>query len=302
MNTNRVDAREYLKPFTPRMLPVDGGRLSYLDEGQGPVVVMLHGNPTWSYYYRNLALALKDRFRVIVPDHLGCGLSDKPRDYPYRLENHIANIRSLLDSLKIRDYSLVVHDWGGAIGMGVATAEPDRVKALVVLNTAAFRSTRRIPLRIQICRVPLLGDFLVRGLNGFARAAIRMAVAKPMAKATAMGFLAPYDSWENRVAILRFVQDIPLSPRHPSWQTLSLIEERLALLGEVPMLLCWGGRDFCFNRHFYDGWRQRFPEAEDHFFDDAGHYVLEDAGSEISSLAREFLVRHLLPGNIAETP
>jgi haloalkane dehalogenase len=287
-----ADGMTKLYPFSPKKVVIGGNSLSYIDEGQGPVIVMLHGNPTWSFFYRRLILALGDRYRIIAPDHLGCGLSDKPQDYSYRLADHMANIEFLLDSLKIREFSLVLHDWGGAIGMGMAGRHPERLRALVVMNTAAFRS-KRIPFRIRICRIPLFGDILVRGFNGFARAALHMAVTNPLPKDVAAGYLAPYAGWKNRIAILRFVQDIPLSPKHPSYQTLADIEARLPLLRNIPMLLPWGGRDFCFTRPFYDEWRRRFPNAEGRYFANAGHYLLEDAFDEIAPGIADFFARQL---------
>ena len=276
-------------PFAPVTVTVAGGhRISCVDEGQGLPVVMLHGNPSWSYLYRRLIPGLRDNYRCVAPDHLGCGLSDKPQDYPYRLADHIANLEQVLAKRGINRCVLVVHDWGGAIGMGWAVRNPDRVAGLVVMNTAAFPSSR-IPLRIAVCRWPLLGAVLVRGLNLFARGAIHMAVVKRMAPEVAAGFLAPYDSWANRVAVHRFVQDIPLRPGHPSWPTLLQIEEGLAQLSGKPMLLCWGGRDFCFDEGFYQEWRRRFPEAQGHYYPGAGHYLLEDAFPEIAGRVRDFL-------------
>jgi len=282
------DLAEY--PFQPRYLKVDGQSLAYLDEGQGPVVVMVHGNPSWSYLYRNLVSALRDRYRCIVPDHLGCGFSDKPADYPYRLRNHVENLERLLESLAIDRCTLVVHDWGGAIGMGWAGRHPERVAGVVVLNTAAFPSPL-LPLRIAVCRWPILGSLLVRGLNGFARAAIVMAVTGPMRPEIAQGFLAPYNSWRNRIAVHRFVEDIPMDVSHPSWKTLVEIEHSLSHLQHCPLLVCWGGRDFCFNDAFFKEWQQRFPAAEAHYFPAAGHYVLEDALTEILPLIEGFLER-----------
>jgi len=277
-------------PFQPRFFEIDGHRLAYLDEGQGPVVVMVHGNPSWSYLYRNLVSGLRDRYRCIVPDHLGCGFSDKPQGVPYRLANHIDRLERLLDSLGVDDCVLAVHDWGGAVGMGWAGKYPERVRGIVAFNTAAFRSSR-IPLRIAVCRWPVLGPLLVRGLNGFARAAIFMAVAQRMRPEIAQGFLAPYDSWQNRIAVLRFVQDIPMDESHPSWPTLTAVEHSLSRLADHPLLLCWGGQDFCFNDWFYNEWRRRFPQAEGHYFAGAGHYVLEDALAEIQPLIERFLER-----------
>jgi haloalkane dehalogenase len=263
-------------PFQPRFMEIQGHQLAYLDQGQGVPVVMVHGNPSWSYLYRNLVSHLQGRYRCIVPDHLGCGFSDKPQDYPYQLHNHLENLEVLLDRLAIERCVLVVHDWGGAIGLGWAGRHPQRVAGVVVLNTAAFRANR-MPLRIAVCRWPVVGEFLVRGLNGFAGAATFMAVNKRMQPEVARGFLAPYDSWRNRVAVHRFVQDIPMNPEHPSWATLVAVEQGLEHLQDVPMLLCWGGRDFCFNDWFYQQWLRRFPRAEARYFKDAGHYVLEEA-------------------------
>ena len=274
-------------PFTPKTLSINGHSLSYLDEGQGPVIVMLHGNPTWSFFYRNLVLALRSEFRLIVPDHMGCGLSDKPQAYPYTLATHIDNLSYLIRHLGLQDLSLMVHDWGGAIGMGFAGRHPEMIRSLVITNTAAF-PTPRIPWRIWLCRLPWLGPLVVRGMNGFAVPALSMAVAKKMLPNVADGYLFPYDSWRNRVAVQAFVRDIPLAPSHVSWSTLVGVADNLPKLRTKPMLILWGGRDFCFNDWFYSEWLRRFPEARRHYFATAGHYLLEDAGSEIEALARDF--------------
>jgi pimeloyl-ACP methyl ester carboxylesterase len=283
---------DLLYPFTTQKIAIQGHNLSYLDQGRGKVIVMLHGNPTWSFYYRNLISHLQNRYRIIVPDHMGCGFSDKPQDYPYNLTTHIDNLKTLLAELTIEKFSLVVHDWGGAIGMGLAGLYPERVESIVVLNTAAFRSPK-IPLRIRICRVPFLGDLIVRGFNGFAGGALTMAVTRKMTREVARGYLKPYDSWANRVALLRFVQDIPLTPADSSWQPLVEIENNLTRLLNKPMLILWGGRDFCFTAEFYNEWLQRFPGAEKYFFPNAGHYVLEDAFAEIAPMVDTFFEKNI---------
>lgn len=284
-----------LYPFRSHELSLDGHRYHYLDEGSGETLLLVHGNPTWSFYWRNLLLGLRDRYRLVAVDHLGCGLSDKPADYPYCLAQHVQNLTRLLGELDLRQVTLVAHDWGGAIGLGAATAEPDRFARLVLLNTAAFRS-RRIPWRIRLCRAPLLGAWAVRGWNAFARAALWMAVAdrRRMTPEVRAGLLAPYDSWAHRRAIHRFVMDIPLSPRHPSYQTLSQIEARLPRLAQRPVQLIWGLRDWCFTPHFLERFLEFFPAAEVHRLADAGHYVVEDAHERIVPLVRQFLRRHPL--------
>ena len=277
-------------PYRGRFFPIGEHRMHYLDEGQGPCVVLVHGNPTWSYYFRHVIAALSPTNRVIAIDHLGCGLSDKPGDYPYTLKNHIDNLEALLEHLGIERCALVVHDWGGAIGFGYAVRHPRHIAKIALMNTAAFRSPR-IPWRIRLCRVPVLGEILVRLCNGFAWPATFMAVTKPMSPQVARGYLAPYNNWRNRVAIAAFVNDIPLKSRHPSYATLVAIEEGLEGLrhNSLPISIFWGGKDFCFNDHFYREWRRRFPEAQYHYFGDAGHYLLEDAGEQVIALLRQFL-------------
>ena len=278
-------------PFEANYLEVGGQRLHVVDTGTGPAVVMLHGNPTWSFMYRHLAQAMSATHRVIVPDHVGCGWSDKPQDWPYRLADHIANLETLLNErLRLPRLSLVVHDWGGAIGMGYAVRHPERIEKLVVLNTAAFLMNR-CPWRIRASRLPGLGAVAIRGLNAFVRAATVMAVGRThrLSQAARTGLLAPYDSWANRVGVLRFVQDIPMRPSHPTWDTLATIQKSLHLLSDKPMLICWGDQDFCFGAAFLEVWQRYFPRAETHHFADAGHYVLEDAGERIIPLVQAFL-------------
>jgi haloalkane dehalogenase len=286
-------------PFESHEFRLDGHRYHYLDEGSGPTLLFVHGNPTWSFAFRNLIKALAPKFRVLAVDHIGCGFSDKPQTYPYRLEQHVENLQRFVTGLDLRGITLFAHDWGGAIGMGVAGRMPERFSRFVLFNTAAFRS-RRMPLRIGICRIPGLGALGVRGLNLFSRAALRMAVARPdrVTVAVRRGYLAPYGNWHDRIAVLRFVQDIPLSPAHPSYATLVSIEESLAKLVDRPMLLIWGERDWCFTTEFLDEFYRRFPQAETLRLPDAGHYVFEDAPELIIPRVKEFLARHVPPALI----
>ena len=269
-------------PFKSNYFSVDDHRLHYIDEGQGPVLLLVHGNPTWSYYYRNIITEFSKTHRVVAIDHLGCGLSDKPQSYNYCLHNHIENLSRLIDHLNIERYSLVVHDWGGAIGMGAALKDISRLKRVCILNTAAFRSSR-IPFRISICKLPFVGPFIVRAFNGFAWPATFMAVEKPLTKEVKHGYLAPYNTWNNRVAVAAFVRDIPLDSGHQSYSTLVKIEKGLPALNEhnIPLLILWGGKDFCFNDHFYQQWRRLFPKADYRYYHDGGHYILEDKKEEI---------------------
>lgn len=283
-----------LYPFSSHNLQLGKLRYHFLDEGSGnEPLLMLHGNPTWSFYYRNLVLGLKDSYRCVVPDHMGMGKSDKPQNYPYTLSQHIDNLEKLADHLKLDNITLVVHDWGGAIGMGFAVRHPERIKRLVIFNTAAFLS-RKIPLSLRLCRLPGFGALAIRGFNAFARGAIHLACKKQerMTQEVQAGYLKPYDNFANRVANLRFVQDIPMSPDCPSYSVIQHIEENLKLFREHPVKIIWGAHDFVFNDHFLKRWQEIFPQAEVHRIEDAGHYVVEDAHERILPLMQEFFQKN----------
>jgi pimeloyl-ACP methyl ester carboxylesterase len=281
-----------LYPFEPRSFSTTGGaRMNYVDEGprSEEAVLMLHGNPTWSFYFRDLVQALSPHLRCIAPDHVGMGLSDKPPDYDYRLGTRIADIEALVAHLGLRRVHLVVHDWGGAIGFGFAARRPELIGKLVILNTAAFVAPW-IPRRIALCRTAFPGTLLVRGANAFAWPATWMAMhRRKLSAEEKRAYLWPYNSWANRVAVDAFVKDIPLEPTHPSMPMLRKIEAALPEFSDRPVLIAWGGRDFCFDERFLGCWRAVFPQAQFEPYADAGHYVLEDAGLEIRSRISGFL-------------
>ncbi len=279
--------KELLKriyPFKSNHIDIDGMQYHYVDEGprDDSAIIMVHGNPTWSFYYRELITALKGKYRVIAPDHIGCGLSDKPQDYEYTLANHISNLQTLVKRLGLKRVTLVLHDWGGAIGMGVAVKNPELIEKFVIFNTAAFL-VDRIPFRIGVFRLPLIGDIGIRGLNMFAYPATSMACKQrsKMTEDVKAGLLLPYNNYANRIANLRFVQDIPLSENDKSYKVVKSIEERLGLFKNHPMLILWGAKDFCFNNVFLERWKEYFPGARVKVFDYAGHYVVLDANDEI---------------------
>ncbi len=280
-----------LYPFTSHfMATAEGYRLHYVDEGRGRPVVMLHGNPTWSFMYRTLIKEMSAAGgRAIAVDNLGMGLSEKPQNWPYRLQGHIDNLTRLIDEeLRLPEVDLVMHDWGGAIGMGYAVAHPEKVRRLVLMNTAAYRADA-YPRKVALAKAPFLGAFLVRGLNLFVEGALRLAAARPLPPEVKAGYRAPYDSWRNRIGTQRYVQDLPMTPTHPTWPLLVSIEERLPLLAEKPILLCWGERDFCFPMKFYRRWREIYPKARAVSLPEASHYLLEDAPEKVIPLLKDFL-------------
>ncbi|MFZ5832312.1 MAG: alpha/beta fold hydrolase [Planctomycetota bacterium] len=287
-----------LYPFASRQLILGGGlRYHYIDEGEGEPLLLVHGNPTWSFYWRDVIRRLCDRYRVIAVDHIGCGLSDKPSPeiYEYRLAQRVRDLNHLVESLDLQQVTLVAHDWGGAIGMGAAVSLPDRFARFVLMNTAAFRADR-CPWRIRLCHVPLLGQVAVQGMNLFVEVALRAATEHPekFSDPVRAGYRAPYDSWHNRAAVYRFVCDIPLSPTHPTHETLMGIEGGLSKLRDNPFCFIWGMKDWCFDQSFLDRFVGYYPQATVHRIAHAGHYVVEDATDEVIGHIERFLESHPL--------
>ncbi len=286
-------------PFQSHYAVIRGLRLHYLDEGpqDAEPVIMLHGNPSWSFFYRKFISAFRDQYRCIAPDHIGMGLSDKPDkdSYNFTLDQRVEDLETLLNQLEVKHFTLVLHDWGGMIGMAYANKHPDKIKRLVILNTSAFQlpESKTVPWQLQLSRIPVLGAILIQGFNAFCRGAvIKCVTRKSMPKEIRRAYLAPYNSWNNRLAVRKFVEDIPLSINQPSHETVNSVEKGLNEFSGLPMLICWGMKDFVFDHCFLDEWIKRFPNAEVHRFEDAGHYVLEDAADEIIPLVKQFFERH----------
>lgn len=281
-----------LFPYASKEFPVGNHTLRYIDEGDAESSILcVHGNPTWSFYWRNLIERFRDRYRVVAPDHLGCGRSDRPtRDqFAYTLASHRDNLVALVESLDLNDVTLVAHDWGGAIGLSSLLQTRNRFRRIVLLNTGAFPPPY-IPKRISACRIPVLGTLGVRGLNLFARAAITMAMSRSsLDPSVAAGLLAPYDSWNARVAIDAFVRDIPMSEKHPTYSTLQELEQALPTLASLPSLLVWGMKDWCFRPECLRRFQAAWPDANAVEIDDAGHYVIEDARDQTLDAIDQFL-------------
>ncbi len=286
-----------LYPYTGQYHEQAGGhRMHYLDEGprDAQPVVMVHGNPTWSFYYRRLVEALKPDFRCLVPDHVGMGLSDRPDDehYAYTLGQRVDDLGHWLDAVEPeRPVDLIVHDWGGAIGVSWAVRNIERVRRVVLLNTWAFNipPDENLPRSLRFARTGL-GSFLIQRFNAFSGLATRMATAGKLDRDVARGLVGPYRQGpDSRLATLRFVQDIPLSPSDPAWSVLAETEAALDRLATKPVLIHWGGKDFVFNDRVLDLWREKLPGKPIRYHADAGHYVLEDAYEEILPAVRGWL-------------
>ena len=291
-------------PANPRRFEVRPGiAMSYLDEGprDREIVVMLHGNPSWSYYWRTLVAGLSDRYRCIVPDHVGMGLSDKPDDdkgatprYDYTLQSRVDDLEALLRHAGVDDatpVTLAVHDWGGMIGFGWALKHAAQVKRLVILNTAAFPmpADKAMPWQIALGRDYSIGELVIRAFNAFSAGASRLGVERKMPAAVRRAYVAPYNSWKNRISTIRFMQDIPLSPKDAAWPLLEAAGKALPTFADRPAFIGWGLKDFVFDQHFLARFRADLPQARVHAFEDAGHYVLEDRHEVLVPAIRAFL-------------
>lgn len=262
--------------------------MHYLDEGpeDGQPVVMVHGNPTWSFYYRNAVKALSGCHRCLVPDHVGMGLSDRPsdEDYDYTYASRIADLGHWLDAVEPeRPVDIVAHDWGGAIAIGWAVKHPERVRRIVLLNTWAFTipAHESLPFGLKFARTRI-GAFVISRFNAFSGLAVYLATKTKLDREVARSLTAPYrGSADRRLATLRFVQDIPLDESDAAWAPLAETEAGLKRLADKPIRFIWGAKDFVFDDRVLDRWREIWPDADYQILEDAGHYVLEDAPDRV---------------------
>jgi len=286
---------EDLYPFESRFMNINGHDLHYIDEGNGKPVIMVHGNPTWSFYYRHLIQTLSPDFRTIVPDHIGCGFSDKPgtEAYDYTLESRVKDLDTLIDHLNINEkISLILHDWGGMIGLAWAVDHIDRIDKIIITNTAGFflPKEKQFPFLLWIIKYTRIFSVpAVLGLNVFAKGALYLCSKTKLPPNVKKGLIEPYNSWKNRIATLKFVQDIPISKKDQSYAIVDHVDQHLKQLDDASLLFLWGAKDFVFDLAFLNEFRRRFPQAATHVFHDAGHYLFEDKPEETARLIEIFL-------------
>ena len=278
-------------PWKSRLVEVDHGiRQAVVDEGPRDAkltFLLLHGNPTWSFLYREFIRRLSPKYRVIAPDHAGFGRSDKPRDPRwYTLDRHIGNLGKVLEELQAERVVPVIQDWGGPIGMGWAVRHLEKVSGVVVLNTWAF--VREPPMKL-----PWLFKFLVLGKGGWKRIVQRnffveflLARGGPrkLTDDELDPYRAPFPTADDRVGIARFPQLIPETKHqlHESWATMAQIEDGIARLRDKPALICWAKKDRAFGGRTMQRWQQAFGRVDGpHLLAQAGHFLQEDAPGPI---------------------
>ncbi len=282
-------------PFPPRFAGVGGGlRVHYVDEGKGEPVLLLHGNPTWSFLYRSIIPAVVGAgFRAVAPDFIGFGRSDKrgPRWTDYTIHDHIADLSALADRLDLRDVTLVVHDWGGPIGLGWAADRPDRVKRLVILNTWAFKphAKARIPPVLAVLREPQ-GEKMVLQQNFFVETLLPGGVVRrDRIKEVMDAYRAPFPTPESRAGVLAFPRRIPMTPEEEAWPVIVKVDESLAKFADRPALILWGGKDLVFPPSLVERFKERLPGAKTVVFPEAGHFLQEDVPEGIAREMAAFL-------------
>lgn len=281
-----VDRNAY--PFRPRAFVTSAGTMSYVDEGRGEPIVFVHGNPTWSFMYRELIKGLSPHYRCIAPDHIGFGLSDKPRGGAYLPQFHAVNLELLITALNLKNITLVIHDWGGPIGMSYAVRHPDNIKRLVVFNTTCW-SLKGVTAaeRFSGFMGSPFGHFLCRQLNAFPKYMLPSVFGdrKRLTKAVHRHYVAPFPTPDSREGAWVLVKAlIPQS----DWMQ-SLWSERGALR-DKPVLLLRGDKDPTFAPEKLIKWQEAFPHHTTRTFPDVGHFVAEELGANGVAPVRDFLL------------
>ena len=280
-------------PFTPHYFDNNAFQMHYVDEGSGEPIVLVHGDPTWGYLYRNFIHALARHQRCIVPDHMGMGKSGIPQEqYPYRLQHHIANFENLLLHLDLHDVTLVLHDWGGPVGLGFATRHPERVKRLVLMNTWAFAPWPGgpFPRLLEIIR-SARGEKFVLEKNGYLEPALLGTTfhIENLTQEVMDAYRAPFPTPASRLAMLCWSRDIPVSEADPSYAEMKRIERGLSRFLDTPTLLVWGMRDPVLSEPVLRTWQSIYPRAITYEIEDASHFLQEDAPARIVNCIGEFL-------------
>lgn len=278
-----LDDIRYEYPFKQNYMYAGKYRIHYIDEGEGPALIMLHACPMWSFFYRRFVKVFSKHFRVIVPDEVGYGLSDKPKDYDYRLETHVDNLERLVNHLKLEKVSFILHGWGGTIGTGFTVRHSQMVDKIIMMNSMAF-SGYKLPLRLSLCKLfpwigkKLLVDFnlMFYGLNKYS-AEVKL------------GYMLPYMKPEDRIAIIRFINDIPCKPDDLSYESVIEVEHGLWMLREHKMCIIWAVKDWLYPEKYLHKWMNYCPDAKVHRVRNAGRFISEDAPDELIAIISGFL-------------
>jgi haloalkane dehalogenase len=275
---------EELYPFESHYAEIDGSRVHYVDEGSGPPLLLLHGNPTWSFLYREVIKGLRDRFRCVAPDYPGFGLSRATPGYGFTPAEHADVLERFVLQLDLSEVMMMVQDWGGPIGFAVATRYPARFAAFVIGNTWAWPKAD-IPIRLfsGLLGGPI-GRYLILRRNMFVERAIPGSMRlRELPEAAMEAYRGPFPTPESRRPVHVFPREI-LGSR----PFLAYVERGLPVLADRPALLVWPTKDVAFREPERGRWERLFPDHRTTMLEGAGHYIQEDAPERIVAAIRSW--------------
>ncbi|MBC5773353.1 alpha/beta fold hydrolase [Pontibacter sp. KCTC 32443] len=277
-----------LYPFAHHTLQLPQGNMHYVDEGTGDAIVFVHGTPTWSFLWRQQIKRLSRTHRCIAPDHLGFGLSDKPTemDFAYTPEAHADNLERLIDHLQLKNITLVVHDFGGPIGLRYALRHPENVKNLVILNTWMWNlEEEKQMMKVSKFLSGGVGRFMYLQLGFSPRFLLPKGYheRKHLTKDVHNHYLKPFTSPQARLGTWKFAVAL-----HDSNAYFAELWEQREKLRSINKLILWGEKDKLLPLHFLDKWQQEFPETKVIKYK-AGHFVQEERGGEIAEAIQRFI-------------
>ncbi len=278
-------------PFESHFSVIDskGNRVHYLEEGSGETVLLLHGFPSWSFMYRDLIHELRPDFRCIALDHLGYGFSDKPLLYKYNISNHIKNAVKFAENMKFRKFHIVMHDFGVAVGLAMAERWPERISSMIFLNSSCFKMPRLFFI-LMLFKCPIISTILTRITNCLQRIYLHLG-SGAMNSQIEYGYLRPYDSYFNRIAISQGLKDIPLFPDHPSLSVYDDIESKAFVLSNKKMKFLWAELDFVHTKASLKRWAKILPNALLKRYEHGNYFLLEDS-QDARSAIRAFLLKN----------
>ncbi|MHA1378790.1 MAG: alpha/beta fold hydrolase [Candidatus Helarchaeota archaeon] len=280
-------------PFKPHVKEINGFQMHYADEGSGEPIVCVHGEPTWGYLYRKFINELSKSYRVVVPDHMGFGKSEIPKNKQYVLAEHVDNLTKFLLELDLKNITLIFQDWGGPIGFGFATRYPEHIKRLVIMNTSVgvAKPERRLWFESMVedgTYDQLMGNmkvFIPQMMFGFFVKKFSREEKKILKKA----YTAPFPNKESCIGAMAFPKDIPKGDKHPSSKIMQEIRDNLKLLIDKPKILIWGMKDKIFPPKIMDVWDKIYPGIKKYQIENAGHFLQEDAPEAIIEIINDFI-------------
>ncbi|MDR1232865.1 MAG: alpha/beta fold hydrolase [Puniceicoccales bacterium] len=280
-----------LPPFLRKIYPFqrhyvklrNGPTMHYIEEGSGETVLFLHGHPTWSFFFRNLILSLRPDFRCIAIDHIGYGLSDKPKSYRYNIKTHIEDAICFAEVKRFKKFHIVAQDFGAVVALAMAERWPERISSMSFLNSAAF-ALPRLPTVILLFKFPLFTFLCARLFNLFTRVCLHLGTFSMLDGDVVNGFLWPYRKFSNRMAIAAGIDDIPWLSDHPSLEILNTIGKKAFILCNKKIKFFWADDDFHYNFNVLKAWGKVLPNASYKRYQMVGHFLLEDSTEAIKDI------------------